>query len=71
VAELGAEYEIVARVKDYRRKITVGVVHRSHDLAVWIHLKRGSYTLRTELTPVEIARIRVHLTSNATQDLVL
>jgi hypothetical protein len=70
-AELGKEYTIFEQVKDYRRKQTVAVVHPTRDLAVRIRLKHGLHTRRAMLTPTDIATIRRHLTSDATQDLWL
>jgi hypothetical protein len=70
-AALGARYEVWVRVEDFGRTLGAGVVNPSSKIAVYIRLQRGRQTIRKVLTPADIAAIRRHLTSNATQDLVL
>jgi len=70
-AELGADYEIWGRVEDYGRMIEAAVVDRSRQIAVHIPLQRRLLTIRTALTPTDIASIRNHLTSDATEDFSL
>jgi hypothetical protein len=70
-AELGADYQIWVRVEDFERRISAGVVNPSRKLAARIPLQQGLVSLRTALTSADIAAIRRHLTSNATEDLVI
>jgi hypothetical protein len=70
-AELGADYQIWVHVEDFERRISAGVVNPSRNLAVRILLKQGLVTLHNALTSADIANIRRHLTSNATEDLVI
>jgi hypothetical protein len=70
-AQLGRDYKILVQVDDDGRKLNAVVVHPSRDIAVRIFLQYNLHTLRTKLTPADIATIRRHLTSNVTKDLVL
>lgn len=70
-AELGTDYEIWVRVEDFERRISAGVVNPSRKLVARIPLQQGLVTLRMALTSADIAAIRQHLTSNATEDLVI
>jgi hypothetical protein len=70
-AALGADYEIWVRVEDFGRKIEAAVVNRSTKIAVRLRVQQGLQTIRSVLAPADITTIRRHLTSNATEDLVL
>ncbi len=70
-AEFGADYQMWGRVEDDERWISAGVVNPTKHLAVLLPLKRGRLTGRKDLATADRAKMRGHLTSNATQDVVL
>ena len=70
--EFAAEkYEIWVRVEDWGRNVSAGIVNRPKLIAVVVPLRKGIRYIPSTLDSSEIERIRNHLISDATEDLLI